>query len=283
MKTKRILTALLLSSLGAAAQAADCDEDQSKAQQVEQKLNLLARLLDDSEPLRRAQQEGNVDALAKIDEAQQSLADARTALSSGCMADASALSSSGLKLATTAFRTSPKVSTRQLRETYEAALQSTTTFLLSLESQPEELRGISAEDLVGIERQVGRAEALAADGNFAEAARLLAPVNDRLQRRIADILNNKTLYYEKNFATQADEYAYYKEHYEGFLLLLRTGQEQVAYSARNRMDSLLVSAASLSGKADESAAAGAWSDAISKMQEAIDLCEKAMKVTGYSF
>jgi len=49
------------------------------------------------------------------------------------------------------------------------------------------------------------------------------------------------------------------------------------------MDSLRVSAANLSGKADESAATGAWSDAISKMQEAIDLCEKAMKVTGYSF
>ena len=283
MNTKRILTALLLASLGPAAQAANCDEDQGKAPQVEQKLNLLARLLDDSEPLRRAQQEGNADVLAKINEAQQSLMDARRALSSGCVADASALSSSGLKLATTAFSKSPTVSTHQLRDSYEVALQSTTTFLLSLESQPQELRGISAEDLIGIERQIGRAETEASAGNFAEAVRLLAPVNDRLQRRLTDILNNKTLFYEKNFATQAEEYAYYKEQYDGFLLLLRTGQEQAAYSARNRMDSLLASASNLSEQADQSAAAGAWSDAISKMQEAVDLCEKAIKMTGYSF
>jgi hypothetical protein len=48
-------------------QAADCrDDDQSKAKQVAQKLDLLTRLLDDSEPLRRTQEDGNAEALLKI-------------------------------------------------------------------------------------------------------------------------------------------------------------------------------------------------------------------------
>lgn len=275
---------LLLLLVGSAAQAANCDgEDQSKAPQVSQKLDLLARLLDDSEPLRRAERDGNVEALAKIEEARQTLVDARAALEDGCVSDASSLSSSGLKLATTAFRKSPKSNRTQEREKYEGALQLSTSFLLSLEAQPQELHELSADDLVGIERQIDRAESLASGGNFAEAMRLLAPVNDRLQRRLATILNNKTIYYEKTFATPADEYAYYKEQYEGYLLLLNTGQKQAAYSARNRVASLLESASTLSEEAGLSAAAQSWDDAIAKMQEAVTHSEQAVRTSGYTY
>jgi hypothetical protein len=256
---------------------------QGKARQVGQKLDLLARLLDDSEPVRRAQREGNEEALAKLEEARQSMADARAALDEGCIADASSLSSSGLKLATTAFRKSPNASKGQARETYEGALQLSTSFLLSLEAQPEDLRGLSAEDLVGIERQIERAESMASSGSFAEAAQLLAPVNDRLQRRLAALLNNKTLYYEKNFATLAEEYAYYKEQYEGYLMLLKTGQREASYSARNRVTALLDSAATLYEDAEASAAAESWDNAIVKIQDAVSHSEKAVRASGYTY
>jgi hypothetical protein len=200
-----------------------------------------------------------------------------------CVSDASSLSSSGLKLATTAFRKSPKSNRTQEREKYEGALQLSTSFLLSLEAQPEELHELSADDLVGIERQIDRAQSLASGGNFAEAMRLLAPVNDRLQRRLATILNNKTIYYEKTFATPADEYAYYKEQYEGYLLLLNTGQKQAAYSARNRVASLLESASTLSEEAGQNAAAQSWDDAIANMQEAVTHSEQAVRASGYTY
>lgn len=284
MKKKWGITAITLTVLCTGVQAADCrDDDQSKAKQVAQKLDLLARLLDDSEPLRRTQQDGNAEALLKIDEARQSLADARTALDDGCVADASSLSSAGLKLATTAFRKSPNTSRTQARDAYEGALQLSTSFLLSVEAQPAELHGLSAEDLVGIERQIDRAESLASSGNFAQAARLLAPVNDRLQRRLATILNNKTLYYEKNFATPADEYTYYKEQYAGYLLLLKTGRKEAAYSARNRVSALLDNAATLYEEAEHSAAAKAWSDAVATMQDAVSQSEQAVRASGYTY
>ena len=284
MKKKWGITAITLTVLCAGVQAADCwDDDRSKAKQVAQKLDLLARLLDDSEPVRRAQREGNEEALAKIEEARQSMADARAALDGGCIADASRLSSAGLKLATTAFRKSPNASKGQARETYEGALQLSTSFLLSLEAQPEDLRGLSAEDLVGIERQIERAESMASSGSFAEAAQLLAPVNDRLQRRLAALLNNKTLYYEKNFATLAEEYAYYKEQYEGYLMLLKTGQKEASYSARNRVTALLDSAATLYEDAEASAAAESWDNAIVKIQDAVSHSEKAVRASGYTY
>ena len=284
MNARIYVVVLLLLAMWSGAWAADCDgEDQGKARQVGQKLDLLARLLDDSEPVRRAQREGNEEALAKIEEARQSMADARVALDGGCIADASRLSSAGLKLATTAFRKSPNSSTRQVRETYEGALQLSTSFMLSLEAQPEDLRGLNAEDLVGIERQIERAESMASSGSFAEAAQLLAPVNDRLQRRLAALLNNKTLYYEKNFATLAEEYAYYKEQYEGYLMLLKTGQKEASYSARNRVTALLDSAATLYEDAEASAAAESWDNAIVKIQDAVSHSEKAVRASGYTY
>jgi hypothetical protein len=284
MNARIYLVVSLLFAMWSGARAADCDgEDQSKAPQVAQKLDLLARLLDDSEPVRRAQREGNEAALAKIDEARQSLAEARAALNGGCVADASSLSSSGLKLATAAFRQSPNSSKEQTREVYEGALQLSTSFLLSLEAQPEELRGLNAEDLVGIARQIERAESMASSGNFAEAAQLLAPVNDRLQRRLAALLNNKTLYYEKNFATRADEYAYYKEQYEGYLMLLKTGQKEASYSARNRVSVLLDNAATLYQEAETNAVAESWDTAIVKMQDAVSHSEQAVRASGYTY
>lgn len=283
MNAKNNLAVLMLLSLAPGAQAASCDEDQSKAPQVAQKLDLLARLLDDSEPLRRAQAAGDAEVLAKIEEARKSLGDARAALDNGCVAEASSLSSSGLKTATTAFRKSPGKSAMQMRNAYEEALQLSTSFLLSLGAQPEQQHELSQDDLIGIERQIERAESLASNGNYAEAVRLLAPVNDRLQRRLAVILSNKTIYYEKEFATAADEYAYYKEQYEGYLMLLRTAKKEPPYSARTRIESLLGSASGLYEDAETDAATESWDDAIYKMQEAVGHAEQAVNASGFTY
>jgi hypothetical protein len=283
MNAKKILAVWMLLSLAPGAQAASCDEDQGKAPQVAQKLDLLARLLDDSKPLRRAQAAGDAEVLEKIEEARKTLADARAALDSGCVAEASSLSSSGLKTATTAFRKSPVKNTMQLRNTYEEALQLSTSFLLSLGAQPEQHHELSDDDLIGIERQIERAETLASGGNYAEAVRLLAPVNDRLQRRLAVILSNKTIYYEKEFATAGDEYAYYREQYEGYLMLLKTAKKEPPYSARNRIDSLLGSASGLYDAAETDAATESWDDAIYKMQEAVGHVEQAVSASGFTY
>jgi hypothetical protein len=283
MNKKNNLAVLMLLSLAPAAQPASCDEDQGKAPQVAQKLDLLARLLDDSEPLRRARTEGNAEALSKIEEARKSMTDARAALDSGCVEKASSLSSSGLKLATTAFRKSPGKSATKSRDAYEEALQVSTSFMLSLEAQHEQQHELGAEDLVGIERQIERAEAVASSGNYAQAVRLLAPVNDRLQRRLAAILGNRTLYYEKAFASAADEYAYYKEQYEGYVMLLRTGEKEPPYSTRDRVESLLGDASGLYQQAETRAANESWDDAIITMQDAVSHVEQAVHASGFTY
>ena len=276
-----MLALLLLGS--SAAVAASCKgEDLSKAPQVAQKIALLERLLTNSEPLRRAEASGDPAALEQVAGARQILADARQALDDDCLAQASQLSSDGLKAATAAFKAAAAPDRRQ-REDYEMALQQATTYMLSLESQPRELWGLSVDDFTGIERQIERAESIASDGDYAGATRLLAPVNDRLQRRLAAILSNRTLYYEKAFATGADEYAYYKEQYEGYVMLLRTGQKEPPFSARDRIRTLLDSASGLHQEAEARAAAESWDDAIVKMQDAVSEVEQAVRASGFTY
>ena len=273
----------MLGLIGANADAESCfAEDTNRLPQIEQKIVLLQRLMEDSEPLRRVERGGNLEALEAIDKARQVLSGARKALDEGCISDASALSSEGLKLATAAFRKSAPES-RQARNNYEAATKQTTTFMLSLESQPEELLGMSSEDLIGIERQIDRAKLLASDGAFEDATQLLMPVNDRLQRRLLRILNNKTVYYEKNFATPADEYSYLKEQYNGYLLLLQSGERTVPYSAKKRVDSLLENASLSRVAAENSAQAKQWPEALLSMQDALKFSEQAIRAAGYAY
>ena len=112
---------------------------------------------------------------------------------------------------------------------------------------------------------------------------MLTPVNDRLQRRLAAILGNKTLYYEKDFATGADEYAYYKEQYDGYVMLLRTRQDEPPFSARDRISALLDSASGLHHEAESEAAAESWDDAIIKMQDAVNHVEQAARASGFTY
>jgi len=282
-KRGRGLPIFVLGLIGATAEAEMCTgEDTNRSSQIEQKITLLERLMEDSEPLRRAERSGNLEALESIEKARQALSGARSALDSGCISDASALSSEGLKLATAAFRKSAPES-RQTRDNYEAAIQQATTFMLSLESQPEEMMGLSNEDVVGIERQIDRAKLLATDGAFEDATQLLMPVNDRLQRRLLQILDNKTLYYERNFATPADEYSYLKDTYDGYLLLLQSGEKTVPYSAKKRVDSLLEDASLLRAAAENSAQAQQWQAALLSMREAVKFSEQAIRAVGYAY
>ena len=258
-KTTERLGMLALLLLGSsAAVAANCKgEDLSKAPQVAQKIALLERLLTNSEPLRRAEASGDPAALEQLAGARQILADARQALDDDCLAQASQLSSDGLKAATAAFKAAAAPD-RQQREDYESALQQATTF-------------------------IERAESLASNGSFAEASQLLLPVNDRLQRRLFEIFNNKTVYYEKTFATPADLYTYLKEQYSGYQMLLQSGQKTASYSAVRRIDTLLSEASTQHAQAETHAAAGEWREAVTTMEAAIASCEQAIRATGYSY
>ena len=267
----------------AGANAADCEPgSSSEALQAEQKIRLLERLTSDSEPLRRLQESGDEAALAIMDNALAIMASAQQAIADGCAADAAALSNEALRLATAAFRASPAPA-RGARDEFDAEIARARSFLASLEGRPEEATGLDATAMAGIERQVRNAESLAASGSIDEARQLLLPVNDRLQRRLLEMFDRRTIYYEHEFATPADEFAYLEQQYDGYMLLLRSGNKTTPYSARQRVADMLEAAGRRRQSADSHAEAGEWSDALAEMNAALEHCEHATRATGYTF
>ena len=85
------------------------------------------------------------------------------------------------------------------------------------------------------------------------------------------------------FATPADEYNYLIEQYDGYRLLLQSGEKTVPYSAKKRVDSLLEKASLLRTAAENSAQAQQWQAALLSMQEALKLSEQAIRAAGYAY
>lgn len=282
------LTALLL--LGIAVPVSASEEDCAKAsdaatlQQAEQKLVLLRRLVGETAPVQRVLESNNVEAERALAGARSSAAQASDALDAGCTGDAIRLATNGLSLATQAFALARNKGPGE-SEKYEQLLARTQSFLETLEAQPEEARGVGAADLAGMQRQIDRARELAVKSDYESAAGLLAPVADRLERRIVAIYNQKTVYYEKSFDSPADEYAYLSRQYVGYQLLFERfgGEKQPPHSAVQRYRDLLDSAAGLASDADGHAQASDWDNAIASIEGAIQNCEAAMRLLGIGY
>jgi len=277
---------LLLPVIAHAAEQPACsaDPDAAVARQAEQKLVLLQRLVGDTAPVQRVAESGN-------EAAQQALAGARSharqagdALAAGCSDDAMRLAADGLALASQAFALVKNTGPDEDR-LYRLEAERTRSYLQSLESQPDDVRGIGADDIAGIQRQLGRADELAANGELAAARNLLKPVADRLERRLVAIYDTRTVYYEKSFAGPEDEYAYLAEQYLGCQMLFErfAGDRTPPHSAQQSYDELRASAAELALAASGHASTADWQAALEEIQEAVLRCERAMKLVGIGY
>jgi len=264
--------------------ACTADTDAAIERQAEQKLVLLRRLVGDTEAAQRVAASAN-------EAAQQALAGARSlaqqagdALAAGCGDDAMRLATDGLGLASQAFALVKNTGPDEDR-LYRQEAERTRSYLQSLESQPDDVRGIGAADIAGMRRQLERADELAANGELAAARKLLKPVADRLERRLVAIYDRKTVYYEKSFAGPADEYAYLAEQYLGYQMLFErfAGDRKPPHSAQQTYDELRASAAELALAASGHASAAEWQAALEEIQEAVLRCERAMKLIGIGY
>jgi hypothetical protein len=268
------------------SQALDCEPstDPAVIKQAEQKLVLLQRLVGDTERSKRVSDSGNADAQIALDEARRNATQAALVLDEGCGTAAVEFATAGLNLASKAFSLA-RDRERQGDRSYRLVLERTTSFLQSLEAQPEEKRGIGAADIAGIRRQIGRAEELAVSGDYQAASELLKPVVDRLERRLVAIYDQTTVYYEKTFDGPADEYAYLTQQYRGYLMVFEQFSEgrQVPHSARQAYADALTSAAGLAASAAKHAEMSNWGPALEEMRDAVANCERAMRLIGIGY
>ncbi len=266
----------------APAFAADCEAGtDGPAQQVEQKVVLLERLLGDAGSVRRVLESGQTDAIASIEAARESATLARRSLEAGCAGTAAELAATGLNRATQALWLVQNQLAVGERE-YQALHSRTTSYLQMLEAEPVEWQGLGATDLAGIRRQVDRAEVMAVNAQYSEAVRLLEPVGDRLERRLVVIREQQAAHNERDLGKPQDEYAQLGEQYRAYLMLLQqlADGRQLAMSSRQTYDTTLQDAARLNDAAAELADKGDWPAALTSMREALNNCQIAIRLFG---
>jgi hypothetical protein len=287
-QSQNVLNAVLLLALGelAAAQAVDCtpSEDPAVIKQAEQKLVLLQRMVGSAGPAKRVDEGDNAEAKQVLEQARSDATQASLVLDEGCGAEAVALATSGLSLASKAFSLAKNRGPGS-DAVYREVHGRTTSFLQSLEAQPPEVRGIGDADITGMHRQIDRAEELAVGGDYEAATRLLKPVVDRLERRLVAIYDQKTVYYEKSFDGPEDEYAYLTQQYLGYQMVLDrfAGTREPPHSAKQMYDKLLASAADRASAAEGHAQASDWENALAEIQAAVTNCERAMRLIGIGY
>jgi hypothetical protein len=286
--TRSMLLVVLASLLGelAIAQATDCtpSDDPAVIKQAEQKLVLLQRMVGAGGPARRVDEGDSEEAKQVLEQARNDATRASLVLDEGCGAEAVALATSGLGLASKAFALAKNRGPRS-DAVYREVHGRTTSFLQSLEAQPADVRGIGDADIAGMHRQIQSAEQLAVSGDYESASRLLKPVVDRLERRLVAIYDQKTVYYEKSFDGPEDEYAYLAQQYQGYQMVLDrfAGSKEPPHSAKQMYDKLLATAAGQASAAEGHAQASDWDTALAKIQEAVTNCERAMRLIGIGY
>jgi len=276
-----LLHALLTGTVVATAAECNDEVDDAVRYQAEQKVVLLERLTGDTDPVRRVFDSGNAGAIAAIEAARESVALARQKVDARCIVAAADLAGKGLIQVSQAFRLARDEAVIGEQE-YQALHRRTTSFLQMLESRPLESQGIGAADLIGMRRQLNRAELMAVNGEFNEASEELGPVADRLERRLIAILDQQTIYYAREFGNPEDEYAYLVEQYRGYGLLLQqvVAESQLPFSRRQSYENALQNAAKLDAAAAKFADVGDWQAALAAMQGALDNFEKALRLSG---
>jgi hypothetical protein len=270
----------------ARAQDTDCEpgRDAAAIKQAEQKLVLLLRMVGDTGPAKRVDDGENEEAKGVLAEAREQAARSGRLLDEGCAPESIELSTAGLSSASKAFSMA-RSRAPQSDRVYREIEQRTASFLQTLESQPADKRGIGEADVAGMHRQIERAEELALNGNYREAADLLKPVIDRLERRLAAIYDQQTVYYEKKFEGPADEYAYLLQQHRGYRMLFEqyAGDRKPPHTAQQSYENYLSSAVSLAEDAEAQAQAGEWDAALEKMRLAVRSYERAMRLVGIGY
>jgi len=281
LKLSAVLLCLALCEVVAAEPDCEAKGAPADGRRAEQKIMLLERLVGGSGPARRVDASDNSEAKEALATARASAASARQDWQSGCYATAEQQATSGLSLASDAFRMAKDKAQESAGE-YEALRQRARSFLQTLEAQPAEIQGIGEDDLVGIRRQLEFAEEQAAKGNFSNATEMLLPVADRLQRRLVAILDQRTIYYERHFSGPNEEFDYLLEQYRGYRLLL-TGaniRDSMPFNRRSEFDARLLEAEALKVAAESLAAAGDWLQAMDTVGRALSECEEAIRLSG---
>ncbi len=257
--------------------------------QVKQKIAFANMFINQSQAAKRISGSSNVDAFEMYRSAQAKFKESQAALAEENFAQALALVDESLRLMSEASRRVPsQADAESLRTRFEEMLEGTKTFEASYQrnfkrlSKQKHGKEIPQLDLPHIHGQIARAQQLAQESNYAEALRILAKVQEKLNTALTEMLHEETMSYELVFETPKEEYEYELSRYASYaeLVPLAIEQRRPPKQTVDLMHKFVEKAKGIKDQALPVAAKGDYKTAILMLQGATSHIQRALRLAG---
>lgn len=254
---------------------------------VKQKL-MFAEMMAGATGAKRVMSSQNDEAKQLVTKANQLVKDARKSMA-GALPEALEMANQALKMLSEATRLVPgEEELAQLAENYKSMLaeikdyqKSYRTNLKSLEKKGNVDSGVKYDEKM-FEVKLGKAASFARQKKYVHANKLLEEAQKTVTVALHKMLDSKTLVYDLNFETAADEYAYELKRFTGYeeLIPIAIEAKKPAAGAVKLMESFLTKARKRRDEAQAKAEAGDYPSAIGMMLQATKTVRRALRMVG---
>ncbi len=255
---------------------------------VKQKL-MFAQMMINSQGAKRVAASTNAEAKNMLSEARQILADGRQKSLAGALPEALSQANRALKMVDEATRLVPseEILAEQV-DSYKSLLAEVADYQKSHKTnlKHQEKKGAVSDDVKYDEKAVAKlisdAKAFAGKNDYVRANGLLQKAQKILTVALHKMLDSKTLVYDLNFETAADEYDYELKRFGGYEELIPVAIEakKPAPGAIKLMESFLAKARTRRDEAEAKAASSDYGAAIGMMQQATMTVRRALRMVG---
>lgn len=247
---------------------------------IEQKLMLLDTLLQ-SPRIAKVESGGEAGSKAKVSEAKELAATARSALAAGDLAAAEGAADAAMRAAAAAKSNvvaAPDAETQRARN--DELLRQIRGYRETLGQAWTASAGAEAgASLLRLDRLIAEAEELGGAGRYADANRILGEAYKTAVALVSKQRAGQTVVYQLNFATPADEYAYEQERHRSHEMLIDIALAERGVG-REMVAPYLQRSAELRARAEGAAQQGGYDEAIGDMERATAELMRALQSLG---
>lgn len=257
---------------------------------VKQKL-MFAEMMAGAQGSKRVQSSQNNEAKKLLADAKQLVKDARTKSMVGALPEAYEMANQALKMLSAATRLVPgEEELAELAENYKNMLAEIQDYQKSYQNNVKSLeKKDSLDDGIKYDEKkfnavLAEAAGFAEQKNYVHANKLLEQAQTTVTVSLHKMLDSKTLVYDLNFETAADEYEYEVKRFVGYeeLIPIAIEAKKPAAGAVKLMESFLTKARKRRDEAQAKADAGDYPAAIGMMLQATKTVRRALRMVGVS-
>jgi tetratricopeptide (TPR) repeat protein len=255
---------------------------------VKQKL-VFAEMIINSQTAKRVMASQNDEAKKILENARKILAEGKEKSKAGALSEALDMFNRSLKMMREAKRLVPtNADIAQLAESYKEMLTEIKDYQKSHKDNIKHMEKTGAipdearYDEEAFSQMLAEAQSLADKKDYAKANVLLKQAQKVVTEALHKMLDSKTLVYDLNFETPADEFAYELKRFSGYEELIPVAIEakKPAAGAIKLMDSFLNKGRKRRDEAQTKADAGDYDAAIAMLQQATKSVRRALRMVG---